>query len=228
MIQFCGAPEYFMFNDPQPLISYQMAAEPSHNVPAEYFMFNNGPQPVIPPRMAAEPSPNVPAATVSRATNTEADNPEEWEFISDESLNYISRMLMEEDIDEKVSMYQEESATLRATAKPFYDILGHKFPPSPDRRLTPWSLDSPGESSSSTSSQAQSLSSVVTSCSIGGAVDSNQPHNVAHCEQLEAYRGFCGRSSSQPLLGTSSGLSDAAEGLEDPLITNGRDRKSVV
>uniref|UniRef100_A0ACD5XJ40 Uncharacterized protein n=1 Tax=Avena sativa TaxID=4498 RepID=A0ACD5XJ40_AVESA len=222
MIQFCGAPEYFMFNDPQPLISYQMAAEPSHNVPAEYFMFNNGPQPVIPPRMAAEPSPNVPAATVSRATNTEADNPEEWEFISDESLNYISRMLMEEDIDEKVSMYQEESATLRATAKPFYDILGHKFPPSPDRRLTPWSLDSPGESSSSTSSQAQSLSSVVTSCSIGGAVDSTQPHNVAHCEQLEAYRGLCGRSSSQPLLGTSSGLSDAAEGLEDPLITNGR------
>ena len=201
-----------MFNDPQLVISPQMAAEPGA---PEYFTFSD-PQPVISPQqMAAEPSPTVPVA----ATSTEADNPEDWEFISDESLNYISRMLMEEDIDEKVSMYQEESATLRATAKPFYDILGHKFPPSPDRQFMPWSLDSPGESSSS--SRAQSFSSVVTSCSIGGAVDSNQPHNVAHCEQLEAYRGLCGRAS-QPLLGPSSGVSDAAEGLENALITNGR------
>lgn len=192
MIQFCGAPEYFMFNDPQP---------------------------VIPPQMAAQPSPSLPvAAALSRATNNETDNPEDWEFISDESLNYISRMLMEEDIDEKVSMYQEESAMLRATAKPFYDILGHKFPPSPDRNL-PWSLDSPGESSSS--SHAQSLSSVITSCSSGAVEDSNQSRNIGHCEQLEAYRGLHGQSF-QPVVSPSSGVSDAAEALADPLITNGR------
>nr|BAJ94000.1 predicted protein [Hordeum vulgare subsp. vulgare] len=192
MIQFCGAPEYFMFNDPQPVIS---------------------------PHVAAEPGPNAPVATLSRATNTETDNPEDWEFISDESLNYISRMLMEEDIDEKVSVYQEESATLRATAKPFYDILGHKFPPSPDRTLMRWSLDSPSESSSS--GQAQSSSSVATSCSVGGSVHSYQCHDVGHSEQLQAHRGLCGRSS-QPLVVPSSAVSDAADSLEDPLITNGR------
>src|SRR6266540_1967753 len=100
-----------------------------HSSPSDYFSFTD-PQPATVPQMTAVPSSN-PSSAVSRA-NTETDNPEEWEFISDESLNYISRMLMEEDIDEKVSMYQAESAALRAAAKPFYDILGHKFPPSPD------------------------------------------------------------------------------------------------
>lgn len=166
-----------------------------HSTPCDYFRFTD-PQPVILPQMAAEPN-SSPSSNLSRSANTETDNPEDWEFISDESLNYISRMLMEEDIDEKVSMYQEESAALRAAAKPFYDILGHKFPPSPDRQLKPWSLDSPS------------------------AVDSNQRHYVGHREQLEAYRGLCGQSL-QPLVGPSSDVCNAAETLEDPLITNGR------
>ncbi|XP_062216057.1 scarecrow-like protein 9 isoform X2 [Phragmites australis] len=187
-----------------------------HSSPSDYSRFTY-PQPAVVPQMAAEPSSN-PSSTVSRA-NTETDNPEDWEFISDESLNYISRMLMEEDIDEKVSMYQEESVALRAAAKPFYDILGHKFPPSPDRQLIQWSIDSPSESGNS--SHAQSLASTVTSSSIGGAVDSNQRHDIGSGGQLEAYRGLCGQSS-QPLVGPSSGACSAADVLEEPLITNGR------
>ncbi|CAL9211711.1 scarecrow-like protein 9 [Musa acuminata AAA Group] len=71
----------------------------------------------------------------SISTSVEGDNPEDSDiFYSDIALNYISRMLLEEDIDEKVSTYKEDSA-LRAAVKPFYDILGQKYPPSPDRPL---------------------------------------------------------------------------------------------
>ncbi|KAL6644759.1 hypothetical protein ACP70R_016367 [Stipagrostis hirtigluma subsp. patula] len=199
---FCGGFSYDGYTD--------------HSSSSDYFRFTN-PQPAIVPQMPAEPSSSL-SSTVSRV-NTETDNPEDWEFISDESLNYISRMLMEEDIDEKVSLYQEESAALRAAAKPFYDILGHKFPPSPDHQLIPWSMDSPSESGSS--SHAQSLASTVPSSSIGGAVDSNQRHGIGRYEQLEAYRGLCGQSS-QPLVGPSSVACNAVDVLEEPLITNGR------
>lgn len=199
---FCGGPSYDGYTD--------------HSSSSDYFRFTD-PLPAVVPQMAAEAFSN-PSSTVSRA-NTETDNPEDWEFISDESLNYISRMLMEEDIDEKVSMYQAESAALRAAAKPFYDILGHKFPPSPDRQLISWSMDSPSESSSSIC--AQSVASTVTSSSIGGTVDSNRRYDVGCSEQLETYQGLCGQSS-QPLIGASSDASNAVGVLENPLITNGQ------
>lgn len=45
---------------------------------------------------------------------------------SDPVLKYINDMLMNEDVEEKLCMYQECSA-FQATVKPFYDILGEKF-----------------------------------------------------------------------------------------------------
>jgi hypothetical protein len=187
-----------------------------HSMSSDYFSFLNS-QPAIMPQMGAEPS-SKPPSTISRP-NTETDNPEDWEFISDESLNYISRMLMEEDIDEKVSIYQAESAALRAAAKPFYDILGHKFPPSPDHQLIPWSLDSPAESAST--SHVQSYASAITSSSIGGAVYSNQHYDIGRSEQWETYRDLHGQSS-QLFAGPSSDSCNDVGVLEDPLITNGR------
>ncbi|KAJ8479785.1 hypothetical protein OPV22_023512 [Ensete ventricosum] len=72
-----------------------------------------------------------PISTIGQSV--EGDSPEDSDiFYSDMALSYISRMLMEEDIDEKISTYKEESA-LRAAEKPFYDILGQKYPPSPDQ-----------------------------------------------------------------------------------------------
>jgi hypothetical protein len=184
---FCGGLSYDGYTD--------------HISSSDYFGFLDS-QPAIVPQMAAEPS-FKPSSAIS-GTNTETDNPEDWEFISDESLNYISRMLMEEDIDEKVSMYQAESAALHAAAKPFYDILGHKFPPSLDHQPIPWSLNSPAESGSS--SHVQSYASTVTTSSIGGAVDSNRRSEQA----------------SQPFVGPSSDSCNAVGVLEDPLITNER------
>ncbi|WOL06934.1 hypothetical protein Cni_G15669 [Canna indica] len=73
--------------------------------------------------------------THSICTSVQGDSPEDSDiFYSDMALKYISRMLMEEDIDEKISTYKEESA-LRAAEKPFYDILGQQYPPSLDQRL---------------------------------------------------------------------------------------------
>ncbi|CAN6349471.1 unnamed protein product [Urochloa humidicola] len=57
------------------------------------------------------------------------DSPEYCEINSDMTLQYINRILMEEDIDENTSIYQDHDV-LQATEKPFYDILGHAYPSS--------------------------------------------------------------------------------------------------
>ncbi|XP_074568544.1 scarecrow-like protein 9 [Curcuma longa] len=84
------------------------------------------------PQMASGTNTNA-NPTSSTSTITEGDSPEDGDiFCSDMSLSYISKILMEEDIDGKISTYTEES-TLRAAEKPFYDILGQNYPPSPER-----------------------------------------------------------------------------------------------
>ncbi|KZV51802.1 scarecrow-like protein 9 [Dorcoceras hygrometricum] len=49
---------------------------------------------------------------------------------SDAILRYIDQMLMEEDMEEKTYMLQE-SLDLQAQEKSFYDVIGKKYPPSP-------------------------------------------------------------------------------------------------
>ncbi|XP_078169032.1 scarecrow-like protein 14 [Carex rostrata] len=58
---------------------------------------------------------------------------EKSEILIDPTLDYISRYLLEEEINEKINGYQEEA--LRAMEKPFYDILGEKYPPPQDNQL---------------------------------------------------------------------------------------------
>jgi GRAS domain family len=50
------------------------------------------------------------------------------------TLDYINRILLEEDIDEQFSGYQEVAA-LSDIEKPFYDIIGEKYPPLPNNQL---------------------------------------------------------------------------------------------
>nr|CAB3463635.1 unnamed protein product [Digitaria exilis] len=57
------------------------------------------------------------------------DSREYCDIDSNITLEYINRVLMEEDIDEKDIIYQEHDA-LQATEKPFYDILGQAYPSS--------------------------------------------------------------------------------------------------
>ncbi|CAD6334918.1 unnamed protein product [Miscanthus lutarioriparius] len=61
-------------------------------------------------------------------------SPEYCEINSNMTLDYINRLLMEEDTDEKASIYQQFDALL-AMEKPFYDILGQTYPSSPKETM---------------------------------------------------------------------------------------------
>ncbi|CAL5420143.1 unnamed protein product [Camellia sinensis] len=69
----------------------------------------------------------IPSSTVT----LEEDPVEDCDF-SDAVLTYISQILMEEDMEDKSCMLQE-SLDLQAAEKPFYDVLGKKYPPSPEQ-----------------------------------------------------------------------------------------------
>ncbi|XP_064985751.1 scarecrow-like protein 9 [Musa acuminata AAA Group] len=142
-----------------------------------------------------------PVSTIGKSV--EGDSPEDSDiFYSDMALSYISRMLMEEDIDEKISTYKEESA-LRAAEKPFYDILGQKYPSSPDRpppiniyqssespyerssnqymNLYSSGTTSSGGGSSSSSSGSSSSSSAV----VDNSDSSDNQHSRAHAGSVD-------------------------------------------
>ncbi|XP_078178862.1 scarecrow-like protein 9 isoform X2 [Carex rostrata] len=57
------------------------------------------------------------------------------DFLMDPTLDFISRYLLEEEIDElNITASQDEDA-LREIEKPFYEILGQKYPLSPYKQL---------------------------------------------------------------------------------------------
>lgn len=124
-----------------------------------------------------------------------APNPED--VLSDASLNYISRMLLEEDIDEKVSNYQEESAALRAAEKPFYDILGQAYPLSPDQPplYSISGLESPEDSS-------------------GNKLWGFDPHEY----QQPLNHPFSADYSSQSSFSSSNSVGNFVDPIEEPLV----------
>ncbi|KAM0953338.1 putative transcription factor GRAS family [Dioscorea sansibarensis] len=84
------------------------------------------------------------------------------DVFNDIVLNYISRMLMEEDMDEKLDIYHEPSA-LQAAEKSLYDVLGEKYPPSPDHPPLYTDSESPGTSTNPYSGHSSSQSSSFSS-----------------------------------------------------------------
>ncbi|XP_040993472.1 scarecrow-like protein 14 [Juglans microcarpa x Juglans regia] len=85
----------------------------------------------IPP-LPPDPTPSNLESTSS--VNSGGDLHEECDF-SDVALRYINQMLMEEDMEEKACMFQE---ALQATEKSLYEVLGEKYPPTPDHGLAPY------------------------------------------------------------------------------------------
>ena len=82
--------------------------------------------------LESDQTPSHIAPTLS--VNEREDSPEDCDF-SDAVLNYINQILMEEDMEDKTCMLQE-SLELQAAEKSFYEVLGKKYPPSPEHRLT--------------------------------------------------------------------------------------------
>ncbi|XP_047342612.1 uncharacterized protein LOC124946091 [Impatiens glandulifera] len=67
---------------------------------------------------------------ISTSTLTYEEDPHEDCDFSDAVLQYINQILMKEDMEEKTCMLQE-SLDLQAAEKSFYDVIGKKYPPSP-------------------------------------------------------------------------------------------------
>ncbi|KAG7569540.1 Transcription factor GRAS [Arabidopsis thaliana x Arabidopsis arenosa] len=68
-----------------------------------------------------------------REVEEEEDPADDFDF-SDAVLGYISQMLNEEDMDDKVCMLQE-SLDLETAERSLYEAIGKKYPPSPERNL---------------------------------------------------------------------------------------------
>ncbi|KAK3034281.1 hypothetical protein RJ639_032216 [Escallonia herrerae] len=106
----------------------------------------------------------VPSLTLSG----EEELHEDCDF-SDEILRYISHILMEEDLEDKTCMLQE-SSDLQAAEKPFYDVLGEKYPPSPQQKR-PSFIDH--HSASPDDYFSENCSNSVSSSSNGSAYSTN-------------------------------------------------------
>ncbi|KAF2288665.1 hypothetical protein GH714_010160 [Hevea brasiliensis] len=76
------------------------------------------------------PDPKSSKVTPNSNAVHEEDSPEDCDF-SDAVLRYVSQMLMEEDMEDKTCMLQD-SLDLQAAEKSFYEVLGKKYPPSPE------------------------------------------------------------------------------------------------
>ncbi|CAA7389714.1 unnamed protein product [Spirodela intermedia] len=140
--------------------------------------------------------PMPPASTYPRG-----DSPEDSEIFSDIALTYISKMLMEEDMDDKVIVYQE-GAALQAAEKPFYDILGEKYPPPPGQH----SSDSPEDSGSS--SQHGN--------SIGSGVDNGCFHDFGEEPSPQIGSLSVNHCMSSSSFSSSNGTAGVLDGIRDP------------
>ncbi|XP_020599531.1 scarecrow-like protein 9 isoform X2 [Phalaenopsis equestris] len=133
---------------------------------------NLGEQPLFDEQNYVSDLPN------STSHSHEGDTDENSEIFSHLVLDFINQMLMEEDMDDKLDLLESHPA-LEATERPFYDIIGEKYPP--DRSLL---YSSP----SSGSSGGQHYNS---NC-IAGANDftDNDPSYAEFSEFLHSHLSF--------------------------------------
>ncbi|TQE08183.1 hypothetical protein C1H46_006150 [Malus baccata] len=156
------------------------------------------------------PQPGLTPNSVSSfsSVSPEDDSAEDCDF-SDVVLKYINQMLMEEDMEEKTCMLQE-SLELQAAEKSFYEVLGKKYPPSPDlyRGYASRYGESPGESSSGTWSNY-----ITSSCNSGGYFGDNSSIQSpdGYSSQLQGLQDY---SISQSFSGSSTRVS-SHDGLVD-------------
>ncbi|XP_027158482.1 scarecrow-like protein 14 [Coffea eugenioides] len=76
------------------------------------------------------PSPGTGNLPAFSSGSSEVDSPDDGD--SDPVLRYLNQILLEENMEEKPSMFPDPLA-LRAAEKSLYDALGQKYPPSPYR-----------------------------------------------------------------------------------------------
>ena len=94
------------------------------------IIFNSptlGPSFMDNPVFSPDPSPGN-----SAQSSLEGDSPTDDSDFSDSVLKYISQVLMEEEMESKPCMFHDPLA-LQATEKSLYEVIGGKYPTSPDQ-----------------------------------------------------------------------------------------------
>ncbi|XP_002533753.2 scarecrow-like protein 14 [Ricinus communis] len=105
----------------------------------------------------SDPSRSAPSSVATM----EGDSPSDDSDFSETVLNYISQMLMEEDMEQKPCMFHDPLA-LQAAERSLYDVLGEKYPSSPNQSSSfgdQFLVDSPDDGLSSRLSDYSSNSS---------------------------------------------------------------------
>uniref|UniRef100_A0A5B7AQH3 Putative scarecrow-like protein 14 n=1 Tax=Davidia involucrata TaxID=16924 RepID=A0A5B7AQH3_DAVIN len=133
--------------------------------------------PFLPPD--PNPNPNPGDFAPSSSVSSELDSPDDHEF-SDTVLKFLNQILVEENIEEKPSMFHDPLA-LQAAEKSFYDVLGEKYPPSPNRpSLFNQSIESPNDSFFGSSSENSTNSSNTS------ASNSNDPQWIGDSIEVKS------------------------------------------
>ncbi|CAN6471766.1 unnamed protein product [Victoria cruziana] len=175
------------------------------------------------PRPSNFPAP--PSTDASSVPPTDSELPDDCELLSDVLLNYIREMLMDENVEEQSYVHEENSA-LQAAEKPFYDILGEKYPPSPDHHplYQGDGSESPDDISGCTEDATNShqAGSHISGSSSSGSDSNWIPDHVAYPHQHELVSpvstlsiNYSGKSSFNSPLGIRL---DKLEGCEETLI----------
>ncbi|XP_043717604.1 scarecrow-like protein 9 [Telopea speciosissima] len=171
--------------------------------------------PLLPPN--ADSSGLLPAPPPTGVIHEE-DSPEDCDF-SDVVLNYINQMLMEEEMEEKTCMFQESSA-LQAAEKSLYEVLGQKYPPSPDQHPLYYDqeTESPDDFFTSSSSNSISSGNSHSSNTLDSSLTSDLgEHKPTWTDSIPA--DYTSQSTSYARLGFSNGVTSAVDGFVEPPVS---------
>lgn len=155
------------------------------------------------PFLPLSPSPDTfaPSSTVSY----ESGSPDDQDF--DPVLKFLNQILMEENMEEKPSMFHDPLA-LRATEKSLYDVIGQKYPPSPYHAVNfdGQSSDSPDSFFSEYTNSSNGGSSSIDPQWVVDPGDYNYSVEQGHGQPI--LPGSFLAESSQSLFGTINSSSD--------------------
>ncbi|KAJ8754212.1 hypothetical protein K2173_002112 [Erythroxylum novogranatense] len=154
----------------------------------------------------AGPSNATPYSNVTQ----EEDSPEDCDF-SDTVLKYISEMLMEEDMEDQTCMLQD-SLGLQAAEKSFYEVLGKKYPPSPEPNQAFSNQTGETVCDSFSSNCSPSVSSKISD---GYLDDSLWIVNPKHKDLLQSRTFRAPSVVSQSSYSSSNSLATSGDGLVD-------------
>ncbi|KAK3016400.1 hypothetical protein RJ639_007047 [Escallonia herrerae] len=159
--------------------------------------------------------PSHSSTVPSLTSSAEEELHEDCDF-SDEILRYISQILMEEDLEDKTCMLQE-SLDLQAAEKSFYDVLGEKYPPSPQQN-PPSFLDR--HSASPDDYFSENCSNSVSSSSNGSAYSTNPSWiNSPTDSSISQVRNPSAYHASPLSVGSSNSVNNFVDGLIDSPIS---------